>query len=307
MRAACPSTGAGPRVSGYPRGRRDLGGWPGSWWLAMFIISVAWLILSGIVLRFTNPTNATVFLVAIILLSASDEFLDLAWGGFPPRRKLTGHALAVLLAVLLALVFARLPDLPGRGDLLALLLAVVAVALVGGLIPALIEAVAGSLLCFFLGTAQPGTSAAAPLSGVVMLGVLLGVAVTAGLLAEHATRRARRPVLSPGADVPVADTARMRTALLAGVSQNLRPPLAAAQSAVGYLRRVPGAGLTADDYDELLATVEQSLGQIARLAATMRDASQSPPAPPKQPPRTTSRHRRADRMESHPRPSLHYL
>src|SRR5215470_20298400 len=70
-------------------------------------------------------------------------------------------------------------------------------------------------------------------------------------------------------------TARMRTALLAGVSQNLRPPLAAAQSAVGYLRRVPGTGLTADDYDELLATVEQSLGQIARLAATMRDASQS--------------------------------
>jgi len=120
-------------VSGHPRDRRNLGGWPGSWWLAMLIISFAWLILSGIVLRFTTSTNAMVFLVAIILLSASDEFLDLVWGGFPPQRKLTGHALAVVLAVLLALVFARLPGPLGQGDLLALLLAVIAVALAGGL------------------------------------------------------------------------------------------------------------------------------------------------------------------------------
>jgi len=79
--------------------------------------------------------------------------------------------------------------------------------------------------------------------------------------------------------LPIADVARMRTTLLVGVSQNLRPPLAAAQSAVGHLR-APPAQLTAGDYDELLATVEQSLGQIARLAATMRDASRPPPASP---------------------------
>jgi len=282
---ACPPTGAGPRVSGHPRGRRELGGWPGSWWLAVLVIGFAWLILSGFVLRFTTSTNATVFLVAITLLGASDELLDLAWGGFPPQRKLTGHALAVVLAVLLALVFARLPGFArspgplGQGDLLALLLAVVAVALAGGLIPALIEAVAGSLLCSFLGVAQPGTSPAAGLRGVMMLALLLAVAVAVGLLTEYAARRARRPALSPGADLPIADVARMRTTLLVGVSQNLRPPLAAAQSAVGHLR-APPAQLTAGDYDELLATVEQSLGQIARLAATMRDASRPPPASP---------------------------
>jgi signal transduction histidine kinase len=271
---ACPPAGAGLRVSEYRRGRRNLGGWPGSWWLAMLIISCAWLIVSGIVLRFTNSANAMVFLVSVILLSASDEFLDLAWAGFPSRRKLTGHALAVLLAVLLALVFARLPDLLGQGDSLALLLAVVAVALVGGLIPALIEAVTGSLLCFFLGPVRPGTSPAAGLSAVGTLGVLLAVAVAVGLLTEYASR-ARRPALSPGADLPVAAVTRMQTALPAGVGQDLRPPLAAAQSAVGYLR-APGAQLTADDYHELLATVEQSLGQIARLTATMRQASQPP-------------------------------
>jgi two-component system sensor histidine kinase KdpD len=70
----------------------------------------------------------------------------------------------------------------------------------------------------------------------------------------------------------VAEADRMRTALLAAVSHDLRTPVAAAQAAVSCLcsRDVP---LTADDRDELLATADESLDQLARLIASLLDVS----------------------------------
>jgi two-component system, OmpR family, sensor histidine kinase KdpD len=63
-----------------------------------------------------------------------------------------------------------------------------------------------------------------------------------------------------------------RAALLAAVSHDLRTPLAAAKAAVSGLRSgdVP---ITADDRDELLATAEESLDQLVRLAASLLDVS----------------------------------
>jgi two-component system, OmpR family, sensor histidine kinase KdpD len=64
----------------------------------------------------------------------------------------------------------------------------------------------------------------------------------------------------------------MRAALLAAVSHDLRTPVAAAQAAVSCLcsRDVP---LTADDRDELLATADESLDQLAHLIASLLDVS----------------------------------
>ena len=64
----------------------------------------------------------------------------------------------------------------------------------------------------------------------------------------------------------------MRTALLAAVSHDLRTPLAAAQAAVSCLRSgdIP---LTAEDHNELLATADESLEQLAHLVTSLLDVS----------------------------------
>ena len=68
-------------------------------------------------------------------------------GGLTLRRRLAGYGLAVVLCPLLTLVLASLRgQLNLTSDVLAFLVAVIAVALVGGLIPAVLVAIAGSLL-----------------------------------------------------------------------------------------------------------------------------------------------------------------
>ena len=69
-----------------------------------------------------------------------------------------------------------------------------------------------------------------------------------------------------------AEGDRGRAALLAAVSHDLRSPLAAAKAAVSCLRSgdVP---VTADDRDELLATAEESLDQLIKLATSLLDVS----------------------------------
>jgi two-component system, OmpR family, sensor histidine kinase KdpD len=71
---------------------------------------------------------------------------------------------------------------------------------------------------------------------------------------------------------PAAEADRMRAALLAAVSHDLRSPLAAAAAAVNCLRS-PDLQLTAADQDELLATAEESLDRLSRLAATLLDVT----------------------------------
>lgn len=164
-----------------------------SLWLALLGCS-AWLVLSGILLRLTGLEAAIVLLASVFALSASDAFLSRAWRGWPGRRTLAGHVLAAGLAMLLGLVFAM-----SRGQLTpieevpCLLLPVIAIAVVGGLIPAVIEAVAVSLLLRFLVTAHPGKPVMAGASSAALLGVLVGLAVAVSLLAGYAARGMRMP------------------------------------------------------------------------------------------------------------------
>jgi two-component system sensor histidine kinase KdpD len=65
---------------------------------------------------------------------------------------------------------------------------------------------------------------------------------------------------------------RGRVALLATVSHDLRAPLAAAKAAVSGLR-AGDARLTAYDRADLLAAAEDSLDQLAHLAASLLDVS----------------------------------
>jgi two-component system, OmpR family, sensor histidine kinase KdpD len=71
---------------------------------------------------------------------------------------------------------------------------------------------------------------------------------------------------------PLAEADRMRTALLAAVSHDLRSPLASAKAAVDSLRSREVAFSDADR-DELLATADESLDRLARLVDNLLDMS----------------------------------
>jgi two-component system sensor histidine kinase KdpD len=71
---------------------------------------------------------------------------------------------------------------------------------------------------------------------------------------------------------PIAAADRMRTALLAAVSHDLRTPLASAKAAVTSLRS-PEVNWDAEDRDELLATADESLDRLAHLVGNLLDMS----------------------------------
>ncbi|QHC23952.1 sensor histidine kinase [Streptomyces sp. GS7] len=71
---------------------------------------------------------------------------------------------------------------------------------------------------------------------------------------------------------PVKAADRMRTALLAAVSHDLRTPLASGRAAVSSLRSTE-VEFTADERGELLATAEESLIELNRLVDNLLDMS----------------------------------
>ncbi len=71
---------------------------------------------------------------------------------------------------------------------------------------------------------------------------------------------------------PIAEADRMRTALLAAVSHDLRTPLASAKAAVTSLRS-DDVQWEPEDYSELLATADESLDKLARLVENLLDVS----------------------------------
>jgi two-component system sensor histidine kinase KdpD len=71
---------------------------------------------------------------------------------------------------------------------------------------------------------------------------------------------------------PLAEADKMRTALLAAVSHDLRTPLASAKAAVTSLRSSE-VSFSDSDRDELLATADESLDKLARLVTNLLDMS----------------------------------
>ncbi len=71
---------------------------------------------------------------------------------------------------------------------------------------------------------------------------------------------------------PLAETDKMRTALLAAVGHDLRSPLASAKAAITSLRS-DDVQWTRGDRSELLTTANESLDQLARLVDNLLDLS----------------------------------
>ncbi|SCE78392.1 DUF4118 domain-containing protein [Micromonospora mirobrigensis] len=310
------------------------------------------------------------------------------------RRRLLGFALAGLGMPLLTVALRTLPDLTLTNDILLFLAGVVGVALVGGLWPALVAALGGSLLLNWFFTPPFHTLTIAEADNLLALGVFVGVAVAVSWVVDVAARRTREaarasadaqtlatvaggvlrgerplsalldrlretfgvravsvlelaaegegrparareatawrvvasvgdaPPVSPSAGEtvvpvddrltvvlagrrleaadrrvveafaaqaavalrqerlaeeaatarPLAEADRMRTALLAAVSHDLRTPLASAKAAVSSLRS-PDVEFDAEDRAELLATADESLDRLGRLVANLLDMS----------------------------------
>jgi two-component system sensor histidine kinase KdpD len=82
----------------------------------------------------------------------------------------------------------------------------------------------------------------------------------------------RRLTAEAEAARPIAEADRMRTALLAAVSHDLRTPLASAKAAVTSLRS-SDVQWADEDRDELLATADESLDRLAHLVDNLLDMS----------------------------------
>jgi len=314
-------------------------------------------------------------------------------GGLTRRRQLAGYLLAAALCPLLTVVLASLRgELNLISDVLVFLVAVIVVALVGGFVPAILVAVAGSLLLNYYFTPPVHQWTIAETNNALALVVFVAVGLVVSSVVDTAARRTRQaarasaesellvttsgsvlrgqraveavldrvreafgmesvtllecgqaqgtaarspaagwqvvahsgepPVTRPtdaDVEVPVAETLslalrgralpasdrrvlgafaayaavaleqqrlaaeaeaarplaeadRMRTALLAAVSHDLRTPLASAKAAVTSLRSAD-VQWGEEDRDELLATADESLDRLTHLVDNLLDMS----------------------------------
>ncbi|ASW55496.1 DUF4118 domain-containing protein [Plantactinospora sp. KBS50] len=107
------------------------------------------------------------------------------------RRRLLGFALAVLGMPGLTALLQTLPGLTLTSDILLFLATVVGVALVGGMWPALVAALGGSLLLNWYFTPPYHTLTIAAADNLLAIGVFVGVAVSVSAVVDVAAKRTR--------------------------------------------------------------------------------------------------------------------
>ena len=189
------------------------------------------------------------------------------------RRLLSGYLLALLLPALSTVLL-----VPARGslnlssDVLVFLLGSVVVALVGGLGPAVVSALVGSMLLNWFFTPPVHTLGVTDPNNVLTLIVFVTVAVLVSSAVDLAARRTHEAARAAAEAAALAQVDRTRTALLAAVGHDLRTPLAAAKAAISTLRSID-LDLVDADRDELLATADESLDRLAALVENLLDMS----------------------------------
>lgn len=129
-------------------------------------------------------------------------------GGLPLPRQVTGYALAVLLAPLLTLLLANTRhQLNLTSDVLVFLIAVIAVALVGGLIPAMIAAVFSSLLLNYYFTPPLYTFTIADRNNALAISVFVIVGVVVSSIVDMAAKRTKQAARAGAESSLLATTA----------------------------------------------------------------------------------------------------
>jgi two-component system sensor histidine kinase KdpD len=153
-------------------------------------------------------------------------------------------------------------------DMLLFVLATVAIALVGGLGPALVSALLGTALINWFFTPPLHTLSIADTNNALALVVF----VTVALLVSSAVHVAARLSEEASDAAALAAGNQMRTALLAAVGHDLRTPLSAAKASVSSLRS-RDVGFSDEDRAELLAAADESLDRLTDLVENLLDMS----------------------------------
>jgi two-component system sensor histidine kinase KdpD len=188
------------------------------------------------------------------------------------RRLLAGY-LAALLPVLGTVVLVPLRgSLNLSSDVLVFVLLSVVAALVGGLGPALVSAVLGSMLLNYFFTPPLHTLSVGDTNNAFTLVVFVAVSMLVSWAVDLAARRTHDAARAGAEARSLAQVDRTRTALLAAVGHDLRTPLAAAKAAISTLRSVD-LDLVDADRDELLVTADESLDRLTALIANLLDLS----------------------------------
>lgn len=140
------------------------------------------------------------------------------WGGpsLPRRvpgllglpRTAAGFALAVLLPALATALMSLAPELNLATHVLVHLTAVIAVAFIGGLCPAVLAAILDSLLINYFETGPVGTFSIDDPQNLFALVVFLGVAVAVSLVVDLLAKRSREAALARSEAATLADLAR---------------------------------------------------------------------------------------------------
>lgn len=185
------------------------------------------------------------------------------------RRQLTALAGgAVVLPAMTAILAAIRAHVSLDDVLLLYLVAVLAITLVGGFWPAVLAAVAASVIINWYFTPPLHTFTIDAPQNLVALLLFITVAVSVSSVVHLAARRA---TLAGDAEVLAAGN-RLRTALLSAVGHELRTPLAAVKASVSSLRQTD-VRWSAQDEAELLATIEENADRLDTLIANLLDMS----------------------------------
>ncbi|HEU5152932.1 MAG TPA: DUF4118 domain-containing protein [Iamia sp.] len=204
---------------------------------------------------------------------------------FPRRRRTVAYGLSLLGPVLLTLVL-----LPFRGEinlstvLLLLLSLVVAVAGIGGTGPAVVAAVAGTLLVNWFFTPPYGTVTISDPENLLSLGILAAVGITVAALLERALRRRVEAEAARAEAAELAQELRLgeaeadrlatanalRTALLRAVSHDLRTPLASMKASVTSLMQ-DDVAWSDEDTRTFLETIDTEADRLDRLVGELLD------------------------------------
>jgi two-component system, OmpR family, sensor histidine kinase KdpD len=193
------------------------------------------------------------------------------------RRRVVGAFVfeAVGLPVLTICLAAVRAHLAFADDLLLYLAAVIGVTLVGGFVPAIVAAVASSLLLNWYFTPPVHTWTIDSPQNLLALVLFVAVAVTVGSVVHLAARRAvlASALATQAARAQgLAEGNRIRTTLLAAVGHDLRTPLASVKASVSTLRQTD-VTWSAQDQAELLATIEEGADRLNALIGNLLDMS----------------------------------